>query len=141
MPITPPVIVENTDHLRAVFGASAATGRRLAAVTAAWAGPALGPLYWREAEALARAEWPSARIVFAFHCADDAGLAMSALRTGWKNIVLDAHPTVRDKIADIGAQQGAILVEEPVGSTFDLGSQDDPYAALVNWLAQEDDCN
>ncbi len=40
-------------------------------------------------------------------CGEDAGLALAALRTGWKKLLFSGRRDVRAKLAQIAEQQGA----------------------------------
>lgn len=44
-------------------------------------------------------------------CGDDPGLALAALRTGWKNVLFSGRKDVRSKLAQIAEQQNAIVLE------------------------------
>ena len=44
-------------------------------------------------------------------CGEDAGLALAALRTGWKKLLFSGRRDVCAKLAQIAEQQGAEVVE------------------------------
>ena len=135
-----PIIVHDPDHLNAVFESATALEVSMTAMTAAWAGAAYGALYWAEATAAARENWPDAEVVVALHCLDDAGRAMAALRMGWKRLVFTGERRVRDKIVEQAAAVDAAVFAEPEAPVLDLGEHADPGAVIADWIAAESRC-
>ena len=135
-----PIIVHDPDHLNAVFESAATLRVPIIAITAAWAGAAYGALYWVEAVAAAREKWPEADVAVALHCLDDAGLAMAALRMGWKRLIFTGERRVRDKIVEQAAAVDAAVFAEPEAPVLDLGEHADPGAVIAEWIAAESRC-
>jgi hypothetical protein len=125
------VIVHGPDHLGAVF-AVAEGGVPITARTAPWVAAAYGPHALAEALAEARAAHPAAPVTVVLDCVDDAGLALAALRVGWRHIAFSGAPAVRAKLADIAEKAGASVVA-PVEGGLDLGEAEDARAALRAW--------
>jgi hypothetical protein len=96
------VIVEGQDDVAAALADGAAVD---ALRTAPWMAAAYGPLVLYEMMAKARA----AQVPVVLDCADDADIAMAALRVGWKHIAFSGRDDVRQKLADIAGQCGAEL--------------------------------
>jgi hypothetical protein len=63
-------------------------------------------------------------------CADDAGLAMAALRAGSRDLLFTGPPRVADKLADMAGQLGGRVRRELDGQVVDLLPEDDPAAVL-----------
>jgi len=97
------VIVEGPDDLAAALAGGAAESLR----TAPWMAAAYGPLVLYEMMAAARA----AGITVILDCADDADIALAALRVGWKWIAFSGRDDVRQKLAEIAGQYDAELTE------------------------------
>ena len=129
------VVVHGPDHIEAAFAAAEAQRRALDLVVAAWASAAYGPLYLAEAVAQARVRHPGAEVRVALDCADDAGLAMAALRTGWRRLALAGRADVRARIAAITEAAGAALIDPAGAPVLDLADESEPGAALARWLA------
>ncbi len=66
-------------------------------------------------------------------CGDDAGLAMAAIRAGWRDLHLCGDPEITAKIGDMLSQVGGRL-HRSLPPPLDLGSADDPEAELMTWL-------
>ncbi len=96
------MIVHGPDDLAAALAAGHQTLR-----TAPWMAAAYGPLVLYEMTAEARA----AQVTVVLDCADDADIAMAALRVGWRHIAFSGHDNLRTKLADIAAEHGATLVD------------------------------
>lgn len=135
-----PIVVHDLDHLNAIFESACTHGASVFAITAAWAGAAYGALAWAEAEAAARAQFPTADVTLALHCLDDAGRAMAALRMGWRRLVYTGDGAIRDKIAQQAAAVGGEIFAEPEGSVLDLAEHADPAAAIADWIGLESRC-
>ncbi|HEY7608886.1 MAG TPA: hypothetical protein VIF14_06610 [Alphaproteobacteria bacterium] len=98
---------------------AALTGARGAVVLASPPGAAryLGVGYfWALVEA-ARAEFPGIAIDAVMDCADDPGRALSALRMGFRSVVLRGHPRARAGVAAIARALGARLLRQAPRST------------------------
>jgi hypothetical protein len=96
------VIVHGPDDLAAALEAGRQTLR-----TAPWMAAAYGPLVLYEMTTEARA----AQVTVVLDCADDAGIAMAALRVGGRPIALGGRGDLRAKLADIAVEHGATLVD------------------------------
>lgn len=129
------VIVHGPDHIEAAFAAAESGARSLDLVVAAWASAAYGPLYLAEAVAQARARHPNAKVRIALDCADDAGAAMAALRTGWRRLVFGGRADVQARIASMAEAAGAELIDPKPEPALDLAEAAEPAAALARWLA------
>ena len=71
-------------------------------------------------------------------CGEDSGLALAALRAGWKRVMFSGDADVFAKLADIAEQQGARVMEpEPDRSALDLLDTPDPAAACRKYLGSD----
>ena len=62
-------------------------------------------------------------------CSDDAGFAMSALRVGWRQLLMAGDAAELDKIDDMVTQVGGTL-RRSRPPAIDLSETDDPRAVL-----------
>jgi hypothetical protein len=124
------VIVHGSAHLDAVFAVAGEDDAPITALTAPWVAAAYGPLALAEALEQARAAHPAAPVTVVLDCVDDAGLALAALRVGWRHIAFSGAAAVRAKLADIAEQAGARVVAPAGQGALDLAATDDPRAAL-----------
>ena len=68
-------------------------------------------------------------------CGADSGIALAALRAGWKRLVFAGDQGVFDKLCDIAGQRGAsVLKPDPDGVSLDLLDTPDPSAACRDFL-------
>lgn len=98
------MIVESPEDVAAALAEGTAVD---ALRTAPWMAAAYGPLVLYEMMTAARA----AEVPVILDCADDADIALAALRVGWKHIAFNGRDDVRQKLADIAGQCGAELME------------------------------
>ena len=127
------VIVHNLDHARAAMSAAAELGVAVTLLSPP-AAAYLGAAVFRHMIAEAARGCPNLDYRAVLDCGGDAGLALGALREGIEVVRLQAAEDVRAKVADIAAQSGAALDEEP-GPALDLAAVDDPVEALRAWLS------
>jgi hypothetical protein len=128
-----PIIAHTPAQFRAALDAAVLTGTPLLVLTAPGAIAHAGALYLLEMATAARAAAGETPARIAIDCGDAPGLALGALRAGWRDIVLDAEDSVRDRVADIAGQYGARLLPRPAEPALNLAAADDPAAACVNW--------
>lgn len=133
-PIAGPVfVVHHLDHVLAACRASSDTGRPVTLLTPPGGAHAAGPPYYREAVRAAKAVCPEAAVEIILDCGDDAALAVAALKTGWKTVVLSGSPTLRRKVAAIAQDfEARILARRP--AAVDLLQTADPEAAYRDAL-------
>jgi hypothetical protein len=64
-------------------------------------------------------------------CGDDAGLVMSALRTGCRRIVFSGGVEARRRLGDMAEQLGAALIGEPGAPQMLMLRPEDDAAAVL----------
>jgi hypothetical protein len=103
-------IVHSLDEARAMLAAAREHGLAARLVSPPGAAAYLGVAYfWALVEA-ARAEFPDVAVDAVMDCGDDPGWALSALRTGFKRVVLGSNRRARARVAAIARALGARLV-------------------------------
>ena len=107
-------VVRSLAEARAVLGASA--GAEFVLVSPPGAAGYLGVGYFAALVDAARAEFPGSAIEAVMDCGDDPGWALSALRMGFKTIVLRGDRRARARVAAIARAMGAHVVTRPPGS-------------------------
>ncbi len=136
-----PIIVHSLQDAKMAVAVAAQLGCPVTLQSAPGAAAYLGPQVFRDMIKQAGSGQDATFVRAVFDCADDPGLALSALRHGLKAIRVDAPKETLDKISDIAAQTQARV--EPArpddsasGSTvLDLLDLDDPEAAVRSWLS------
>ncbi len=104
-------VVASLAEARAVLAEAA--GRPVVLVSPPNAAAYLGVGFiWALVE-VARAEFPGAAIESVMDCGDAPGFALSALRTGFKAVVLRGEPRARARVAAIARAMGARLLSRP----------------------------
>ncbi|MGZ0186524.1 MAG: hypothetical protein ACKVH0_00700 [Alphaproteobacteria bacterium] len=126
------VVVHDLAQATAAARAAYAEGASLTLRSAPGAGRTLGVAGWLALVEATRVALPAADLTFSLDCADLPGDAHAALSFGAEQIALSPSVPAYGRIADIAAQQGAIMdAEAPV---LDLAFIHDPEAAVRRWL-------
>ncbi len=133
----PVIVFHNLDHARAALAASVeadvAVTLRCAPGAAAYAGAG----YLKAIADAAAKDHPDARVTWVIDCGADAGVALGALRIGWKCLRFSGPNALREKLADIAAQQDATVTGEVSDETvLDLLDNHDPAATCRDVLAE-----
>lgn len=119
----PSVVAQSPDQIAAAL----ACGGEWQIFTAPWLAGAYGAL------CLAPDAAHAGRVVL--DCGDDAGLAMGALRSGWKRIAFTGGATLRRRLADMAGKSGAALVDPPPAPEVILRPGEDAADRLRAWRA------
>ena len=127
-PPFPAVIVHSTAHVRLVRESAARLGMCPLLLTAPGAAAYAGVAYLKEMATLA----PELDAVI--DCGSEAGLAMAAIRVGWRDLHVAGDEVVLTKIGDMLDQVGGRLRRD-LPPALDLGAADDPGVALERYLA------
>ena len=90
-----------------------AAGRAVVLVSPPNAAAYLGVGYFRALVEAARAEFPELSVEGVMDCGAAPGFALSALRTGFRTIVLRGDPRARARVAAIARAGGATLLTRP----------------------------
>jgi hypothetical protein len=111
-PVTRVAIVRSLAEARAAL----AEGGPVALVSPPGAAAYMGVGFFRALIEAARAEFPGVAIEAVIDCGDAAGFALSALRTGFKTVVLRGDPRARARVAAIAHSVGARVLARPPGN-------------------------
>jgi hypothetical protein len=95
-----------------------------------------GAGWWRDLIARARSQTPEADMVSILDCADEAGMALAAIRAGVEAIAVTAPHETLARIADIARQSSVSLISIPWADAVDLAQANDPQATCENHLVQ-----
>ena len=104
----PTILFHSLDHARAAVAAAEAVGAPLTLQTAPGAASYAGVGFLK---AVVDAAAGGADVEAVIDCGAESGAALAALRAGWTRVLYSGRREVRDKLADIAAQQGARVLE------------------------------
>ena len=132
------ILFHSLAHARAACTAAIDARVPLTLQTAPGAAAYAGSQYLKAIVDRAMAEHADVGLTAVIDCGDDPGIALGALRIGWKSVAYSGPPPARDKLADIAQQYGAALVTEAVpGEVLDLLDHPDPEGACRQFLVGE----
>ena len=131
----PVIIVHSLADARAALGAAAALGVAVTLASAPGAGGYAGPGWWQAVIDLAAADFPEARFDAVLDCGAEPGTVLAALRLGLRRVRFTGNDDAARRLADIAAQQGAVLEREAPEAALDLLDCRDPAAACRAFLA------
>lgn len=80
---------------------------------------------------------PGMPFYYVLDCGDYAGIAMAALRTGFKTLLFTGDPETREKIRSMATPLQAVLVD-PASEVLDLLYYPDPVQAAISWLSESE---
>jgi len=100
----PMIVIHDADGARAALAAARALGRRVTLLSPPATSAALGPGVF--AESVAAGAEDAAPVEALYDCADQAGLAMAALRRGGLDVVVDLPAETAAKIAELARARG-----------------------------------
>jgi hypothetical protein len=95
-----------------------------------------GPAWFKAATGIAAAEVPAARHTVLIDCEADAGIALGALRIGFKRIRFTGSQEAAERLTDIARQQGAVLERAEPAACLDLLGKADPLLACREYLGR-----
>jgi hypothetical protein len=130
------IVVHSLEQARAALAAAAELGVPLTLTSAVGAGGYVGPLWFKALIDAAHAEHPAVHLTAVLDCADEAGTALGALRTGLKCVRFTGRDDVRARIAAIAAELGATVDHETAPDLLDLLDVADPRSAARAFLAR-----
>jgi hypothetical protein len=132
MIVHPAVIVHDLADARAVL----AIGAPVTLLSAPGAALYAGCLWWREVVSAARLEYPDVEALDVLDCADGVGVAMAALRSGVKRLILQGELPAWDAVRRIALQQGGFVLAQPPPA-LDLAARDGAFR-LRDWVRRSD---
>ncbi|MCZ6522612.1 MAG: hypothetical protein O7A68_01935 [Alphaproteobacteria bacterium] len=131
----PPAVVVFHDlaQARAALAAAAECGRPVTLRTAPGAAAYAGPAYLKRVADSALGARPGSGSEAVIDCGGEAGVALTALRLGWRRLLFDGHREAGAKLADMAAQLGAEVTRaRPPG--LDLLDSRDPLGSCRAYL-------
>lgn len=130
-----PLIVHTREHVHSAFCAAHSLNAELTIQSAPSAIFYAGALYLKMMIDDIAKDFPEVRNYFILDCADDASLALFALRSGQGFIRLNLSSSVHRKINDIANQLGGKCL---IGKyrALDLAQVREPRTACLEWLAE-----
>jgi len=130
----PAIIIHSLDDCRAALRVAADARRAVTLRSAPGAAAYLGAPAFKSMVETAHEAFPDVDVRAVLDCSGEPGLALAAIRYGLERIRVDLEPDVRTRVADIAAQRGAVLDDDPAPA-LDLGAVDEPLSACRDWLA------
>jgi hypothetical protein len=125
---SPAVVVHSLADARVVL----ALGQPVTLLSGEAAALYAGCAWWRALTAAARAEFPLVPTTDFLDCADAAGQALAALRSGLRHLILSPDASGRPRVAAIvGSLDGVLLAERP--PSLDLAEPAD-RRRLQEWV-------
>jgi hypothetical protein len=121
-------------HVDAALGAATGSKIGVALVTPPGGAATAGPEIYLEMYRQGHAHFPEAESNATIDCGDNAGIAMRALRCGWRNIVFTGDDDVQQKLQNMTDQLGGTL-ERSRPNTIDLIASRDPVWAIRQALS------
>jgi hypothetical protein len=121
------IVIHSLAHAIAALRAAAGGGRQVVLISAPGAGSYVGPGWFREVVAAARAAVPEASFSSWLDCRDDVGAALAAIRSEVDGVVFTGRADVASRLADIARQHGVQFAAERPPAALDLG--DDFFAS------------
>ena len=131
------IVFHSLAHARAAL-AAAERGAPVTLRSAPGAAAYAGAGYLKAIVDQAASEHADVAVTAVIDCGADAGIAMAALRAGWRTVRFSGPEKVRRKLADIADQCGARLADDDAEATeaLDLLDSGDPLAACRAFLSR-----
>ena len=130
------ILFHSLAHARAALAAAAERGVAVTLQSAPGAAAYAGAGYLKAIADQAAAEHADVAVTAVIDCGADAGIAMAALRAGWRTVRFSGSAKVRARLADIATETGARLADEPEAAPLDLLDSGDAGAACRHYLSR-----
>ncbi len=129
------VLFQSRADAEAALAVAAERGTPIVLQSAPGVAAYVGAGYLKAVAERAAARRPDAAVTWVIDCGDDPGIALGALRGGWKSVRFSGRADVLAKLADIAAQQGAeLLAGGAPADALDLRDAPDAAAACRAYL-------
>lgn len=128
------VVIHGLAHAEAALAAAAAAGVAVELWSAEGASASVGAGWFKAVVAAAARAVPGARFTAVLDCADLAGHALGAFRSGIGAVCFSGSVRIAAKLADIAEQEGCRLLRRRPRRILDLRHASDPLAACNQWL-------
>ena len=121
-------------HVDAALGAATGSKVGVSLVTPPGGAATAGPEIYLEMYRQGQAHFPETESNAFVDCDGDAGIAMRALRCGWRNIVFSGDDDVQQKLQDMTNELGGTL-KRSRPQTIDLIAARDPAGTVREALS------
>ncbi len=129
------VLFHSLAHAEAALAVAAGLGTPVVLQSAPGVAAYAGAGYLMAVAERAAARRPDAAVTWVIDCGDDPGIALGALRGGWKSVRFSGRADVLAKLADIAAQIDAAVIEGGApADALDLRDAPDAAAACRAYL-------
>jgi len=128
------IVVHSLDQARAALAAASSLKRKVVLASAPGAGGYAGPAWFKALAALAHASYPESRMEAVLDCGADSGVALAALRMGFKRVGFSGGEAARAKLGEIARALGA-AVESGGEDALDLRDGKNAEARCEAYLA------
>jgi hypothetical protein len=129
-----PVIAHSLAQALAAAEAASEASVGLELLSAPGCGHAAGTGWFRALGDLVVEKYPGLPVKMTLDCADDAGIALGALRSGLKSIVFTGKLSAATRLDDIAVRSGAVIHRQRPDAV-DLIATRDPKAACIRWFS------
>ncbi len=129
-----PIRIHSLAEARAACAAAVECGMPLLLVSAPAASSHVGALWFQGMVRRAAADFPTVSLTAVLDCADRAGDAQAALAAGVRAILFTGPAPVAERLADIAAQHGAVLLTDRA-SALDLRAARHAEETCRAWLS------
>ena len=119
----PVIIVHSLAHAVAALRAAAQTGHSVMIASAKGAGIYAGPGWFGALVEAARERVPEARCSALLDCADEAGAALAAIRSGVERVVFTGEEELARRLSEIARQHGVGLMRKRPAPALDLSDE------------------
>ena len=127
------IVVRSLAEAEAALAAASALAAPVTLLSAEGAADSVGPLWFSELVAQARAAYPAAEVRAILDCGDSPGSAAAALRLGFETIRFGGRGRAAEALAAIADQYGATLLSRRPDA-LDLTDSRAPREACEAWL-------
>ncbi len=129
-----PVIAYSLSHALAAADAAIEAGVELELISVPGCGHAAGTGWFCALGDLVVERYPDLPLRMTLDCADDAGIALGALRRGLRSLVFSGNALAAARLEDIAARSGAVIHRHrPVA--IDLIGIQNPRVTCLGWFA------
>ena len=129
------IVVHSLDQARAALAAASSLKRKVVLASASGAGCYAGSPWFKSLAALAQASYPEAQMESVLDCGAEAGVALAALRMGFKRVGFSGGDNARAKLEEIARALGATIESGGAPDALDLRDGKDAEASCRSYLA------
>ncbi len=131
------IVVHSLGHARAALEAASSLKREVVLASAAGAGAYAGPGWFKSLAALAQASYPESQSEAVLDCGMEAGVALAALRLGFKRVGFSGNAEAQARLGEIARSLGASIESAAAAGALDLRDKKNAAALCRAYLAGE----